>query len=365
MDHKKFAGIALLCILLAGQSMGGLDQSIDSSTTNLSMSEFSALMPPDNAQSALAGTGAPSATTLNASTELAAYSSQAPPPADVGTLLPSATQSNPPSYMYYNGNYMLWNDFTATFPSNQPGMWIERAVSWSQYATLPLGGWARVLLYVPSASPVMMYEVYPIGFVTGYDLGLVQPGYYYIWYYADTLGRHSSILATNNGYSNWLIVDIYYVPPVPPTPPKPDPKAECESHPTCQYANGHCYCTGFIDDPAKRQCEKNPTCDYIDGHCYCKGLIPEDPEKVKCEQNSQCTWANGQCFCRGLNPGPNPEPSPGPEPFNPVPNPVAECEANPGCHWSNGGCHCTGLIPGSGSNGDHATSTLTQTMTDG
>ena len=111
--------------------------------------------------------------------------------------------------MYYNGDYLAWNDFTTTFPSNNPGLWIERAVSWTLYATMPWGGWTRELIYVPQASPVTMYEIYPSGYVMGYSLGLVQSGYYYIWYYADSPGRHRSLFATNSGYSNAVIIDVY------------------------------------------------------------------------------------------------------------------------------------------------------------
>jgi hypothetical protein len=361
MRHRKIAGMAIVCIFLVGLSIAGLDKSGDTTAENLSMSEFSTLMPSDVMQSPLMGEDIPSATASAAGTELAAYTNQAPPEGDVGTLMPASTQSNPPMYMYNNGDYVPWNDFIATFPSNQPGLWIERAVSWSQYATLPLGGWARELLYVPSGSPVTMYEVYPFGFVRGYDLGYVLPGYYYIWYYADMVGRHRCMFVASNAYSNEVVVDVYYSPLVPPRPPKPDPRIECESHSTCHYTDGNCYCTGLIDDPARHQCEVNPTCDYVDGECHCKGLKPEDPEKAICEENSQCTWSNGQCFCFGFNPEQNPEPSPSPTPLNPTPSPVADCESNPSCHWSDSGCHCTGLLS-NGSSSDGDTTTSIQTM---
>jgi hypothetical protein len=325
----------------------------------MTISDFSSLVPLSNVQDAFVDTGAPQAPSAGAGTEIAAYTEQAPPTTDLKKLMPSAVLTSPPRYMYYNGDYLAWNDFSTTFPSNNPGLWIERAVSWTFYATLPWGGWTRELIYVPQASPVTMYEIYPSGYVLGYNLGLVQPGYYYIWYYADAPGRHSSIFSTNSGYSNAVIIDVYsasnYIKPNPPTP-KPSPKEECEKNPLCDWSNGQCYCRGLDPvDPEKQKCEANPLCDWINGQCLCRGLDPQPmpgpvPNPVaECEANPLCDWVNGQCLCRGLDPQPmpgpvpNPNPEPDPEPFNPAPNPVAECESNPGCHWAYGRCNCMGL----------------------
>ena len=95
---------------------------------------------------------------------------------------------------------------------------------------MPLGGWSRELLYVPIASPISMYDIYPSGFVMRYNLGVVQPGYYYLWYYADTPGRHVDVFGTSSGYSNKVIVDVYTMytfsvtKPMPPKPVPPDPQ---------------------------------------------------------------------------------------------------------------------------------------------
>jgi hypothetical protein len=345
-EHILFR-IAIVALLLCSISLGGLDQSGNINAKNMTISDFSALAPLSDVQDALVETGAPQATSADAGTETAVYTEQAPPTADLKKLMPSAVLSTPPSYMYYNGDYLAWNDFTTTFPSNKPGLWIERAVSWTYFATLPWGGWTKELLFVPQASPVIMYEIYPSGFVLGYNLGLVQPGYYYIWYYADAPGRHSSIFSTNNGFSNAVIIDVYlagnYIKPNPPTP---SPKEQCENKPYCHWVNNQCLCT-MPPISEKEKCEQNPVCDWVNDHCYCRGL--ENPEKEKCEQNPQCDWVNDNCLCRGLNPEPmpgpvpNPNPDPEPEPFNPAPNPVADCESNPECQWANGRCNCMGL----------------------
>ena len=347
-EHILFR-IAIAALLLCSLSLGGLDQSGNINAKNMTISDFSSLVPLSNVQDAFVDTGAPQATLADGGTEMAVYTQQAPPVADLKKVLPSAVLTSPPRYMYYNGDYLGWNDFSATFPSNKPGLWIERAVSWTFYATLPWGGWTRELIYVPQASPVTMYEIYPGGYVLGYSLGLVQPGYYYIWYYADSPGRHSSLFATNSGYSNAVIIDVYS-PTIPK--PTPDPKRECEARSsdtqTCEWRDGWCQCYFKPAPNPVAECEARSsdtqTCEWRDGRCQCY-FKPAPNPVAECEANPLCDWVNGQCLCRGLDPQPmpGPVPNPNPEPFNPAPNPVAECESNPGCHWTNGGCNCMGL----------------------
>ncbi len=342
MIYNNLARIALAIILLAGSALGGLDPSAGTEATNLSMADFKALGMESAVESAVADAGAPWAFAAEAGTDLAVYTQQAPSRTEIEKLLPAGVLTDPPRYMYYNGDYLAWNDFSATFSADRPGLWIERAVSWSMYATLPLRGWARELLYVPAASSLTLYELYPSGFVRGYSLGFVQPGYYYIWYYADTPGRHSSVFAAGSSFSNTVIIDVYALP-VYTNPVLPGPKEQCEKNPLCHYVNGNCLCTGYVEDPKKQKCEENPTCDYVNGQCYCRGFDPEDPEKQKCEENSNCDYANGQCYCRGLDPV---EPMPGP-----VPNPNPEDQCGSGCIWSGSQCVCTGLLTGSNSGG--------------
>ncbi len=362
-DHLLFR-IAIATILLCSISLGGLDQSGNSGAENLTISEFNALVPASNLESAFVDTGAPLATLGDVGTEIAAYTEQAPPTADLKTLMPSAILTNPPKYMYYNGDYLAWNDFATTFSANNPGLWIERAVSWTMYATLPWGGWTRELIYVPQASPVTMYEIYPSGYILGYSLGFVQSGYYYIWYYADAPGRHRNLFATNSGYSNAVIIDVYSSAIRPVPKPAPDPRRECEARSsdtqTCEWRDGRCQCYMKPAPNPVADCEARSsdtqTCEWRDGRCQCY-MKPAPNPVADCEKNPLCDYVDGQCYCRGLDPepmpgpvpNPNPDPMPGPvpnpnpepEPFNPAPNPVADCPD--GCYWANGGCQCMGL----------------------
>ena len=357
--------IAAAALLLCSLAMGGMDQSGDINASNMTRQEFSIIVPSASLQDSFIETDAPDAVSAFAGQDVAFYTEQAPIWSELQRLTPSFILTSPPGYMYYNGDYMSWINFTATFPAYKPGLWIERAVSWSYYATMPWGTWTKMLIYVPQASPVTIYEIYPSGYVLGYSLGYVQhPGYYYTWYYADSPGRHSSLAATASGYSNAVIIDVYgTVQHIKPTP-HPTPKEECEKKSYCTWSNNQCLCymppesakdrcektagchwvNNNCDcvmpvDPEKEQCESNPTCDWVNGHCYCRGL--DNSEKTECEKSTNCRWVNNQCDCTMPEPEPSPEPTPDPEPFNPAPNPTAKCGS--GCYWANGQCNCMGL----------------------
>ena len=322
MINRTFIGTFIILFLLTGIALGGYDLSGSEKAENLSIST-SALQGLEADADALAAAEVPQLTATDAGTEQAFHTTQTPTKAELNTLLPFDVDVSSSTHVFFKGSYLGWNGFAAQYPSASPGLWIERSVSWSWYATMPLGSWARELLYVPAASPISMFEVYPGGYVMKYNLGSVQPGYYYIWYYADTPGRHLSVFGSNSGYSNIVTIDVYATHRAKPKPL--DPKKECEKNPLCVWENGKCDC--FKPSP-------NPV--------------------AECEQNSNCDWVNGQCLCRGFDPMPGPVPDPDPEPVpQPVPNPFPEpspgpneaaiCQQKPGCHWANGQCLCTGL----------------------
>lgn len=248
-------------LLISGLALGGYNQELGSSAVNMSMQDFTSLLQSFNFEET-----PPEVTEAGAfsAVESAAYISQPPPETEVGVLLPSEdiTQS---SYVYYSGTYMPWGRFTAVFPESMPAMWIRRHNGWSWYATMPLGAWSEMLIFIPETSPVSIYEIYPQGFVWRYDLGYATPGFYRIWYYADVIGRHVCLLHSGGMFSNRVVVDVHqWVPPGPS--PGPSPKEVCESNAQCSWVNGKCYCRGLIpDDSEKRQCEQNPMCRGVDG----------------------------------------------------------------------------------------------------
>ena len=348
MTNRTLILTLITLFIFTGIALGGYDLAGSAGAEKLSMSDSIVQSLETDTGSAIADAMAPQVpATQPGSQQLALYISQTPIETDLQGLMPFNVKVSPSTNVFYKGSYLGWNRFTSQFPSTSAGLWIERSVGWSWYATTPLGGWSRELLYVPFTSPIFMYEIYPSGFVTGYNLGVVQPGYYYLWYCADTPGRHLDVFGTSSGYSNKVIIDVYSTIPVPrPVPPKPvppDPQKECEKVPYCHWVNGQCLCTmpPVSPDPQK-ECEKVPYCHWVNGQCLCTmPPVSPDPQK-ECEKTPGCFWADGQCQCP---PGPVPNPTPEPMP-GPVPNPVNECEKTPGCFWADGQCQCPpGPVP--------------------
>ncbi len=288
MANRTFIWTLITLFFFTGIALGGYDLSGSTGAENLTADNPTVQSLETDTGNALADAMAPQVTAAQPGTQLALYVSQTPVKTDLEGLMPFNVEVSPSINVFYKGTYLGWNGFTSQFPSTSAGLWIERSAGWSWYATMPLGGWARELLYVPIASPISMYDIYPSGFVMRYNLGVVQPGYYYLWYYADTPGRHVDVFGTSSGYSNKVIVDVYTISVMPPKSVPPDPKKECEKNSLCVWENGKCDCFKPAPNPVA-ECEKNPG----------------------------CFWADGQCQCP---PGPVPNPTPEPMP-GPVPNP--------------------------------------------
>ena len=326
MIKQKFALILMVSFFFMGLAIGGYDLSGSNGPENLTTTSPIVQSLETDTGNAITNSMAPQApATQPGSGQLALYISEPPIKTDLQGLRPFDVKTSPSTNVFYDGSYLRWNGFISQFPGTSAGLWIEGSAGWSWYATMPLGGWSRELLYVPITSPIFMYDIYPSGFVLRYNLGVVQPGYYYLWYYADTPGRHIDEFSTSSGYSNKVIVDVYTVSAKPVKPVQPDPQKECEKRGfPCIWQNGACICTPAPNPVA--ECEKNPNCQWVGGQCLCTmnpqpipGPVPNPVDE--CEKNPGCFWANGQCQCPpGPVPNPTPEPSPEPMP-GPVPNP--------------------------------------------
>ena len=152
MRNNAILKFATVLLLLTGLCQGGYDQSGGTGAENLSMAEFASLGSGSQTEGAVLIAGAPQDVATDLGTELAIYSDRAPPSTELRKLQSLDLALYPPTYIYFYGGYLGWNDFKTTFSPSSAGLWIERAAGWSWYATMPLGGWAHELLYVPVAS---------------------------------------------------------------------------------------------------------------------------------------------------------------------------------------------------------------------
>ena len=154
------------------------------------------------------GTGGRTSSTVSSSTITAVYQTQAPPVTQQNVMLSYNVQSAPPTAVYYSGTFMPWTSFYQVFPASSPALWVSSSAGWSWYATCPMGGWVQDLMYVPYTGTMKLYEFYPDGTVKLYSYGFATPGYKYIWFYADTPGRHITLFTIFDKPSNYITIDV-------------------------------------------------------------------------------------------------------------------------------------------------------------
>ncbi len=143
------------------------------------------------------------------STITATYTTLAPPATQQSVLLPYSVQTAPPTAVYYSGTFMPWGSFNQIFPAKSPALWVASSAGWSWDARCPVGGWIQNLMYVPYTGTMKLYEFYPDGTIKLYSYGFATPGYKYIWFYADTPGRHITLFTVFDKPSNYIMIDVY------------------------------------------------------------------------------------------------------------------------------------------------------------
>ena len=198
MTYTKIVMISILIMLCSGTALAsvGGEQS------------------PSSSLPALGASSAGPQTTLGAQFTQQGPSQQAPmavysqqPPSQAGGLHSFDVSGASQSSVYYQGSYQPFGQF---YPGNSPLFWIDSSVGWSWYASIPMGYWARELMYIPYAGPINVYEVYPSGITQLYSLGYVSSGYNYIWFYGDVSGRHTTFFTVNDNPSNAVMIDVTY-----------------------------------------------------------------------------------------------------------------------------------------------------------
>jgi len=135
-------------------------------------------------------------------------STQAPPTSQQQVVVSYDVESNPPTAIYYSGTFMPWANFYKSFPAKSPNLWVATSAGWSWYAVCPVGGWIQNLMYVPNSGIMRLYEFYPDGSVQLHSYGFSTRGYKYIWFYADTPGRHMALFTIYDKPSNYIVIDV-------------------------------------------------------------------------------------------------------------------------------------------------------------
>jgi len=154
------------------------------------------------------GSAARTSNTVSSSTITATYTTQAPPVTQQKVLLNYDVKAAPPAAVYYSGTFMPWQSFSQAFPANSPALWVASSAGWSWAATCPTGGWIQNLMYVPYTGTMKLYEFYTDGSIKLYSYGFATPGYKYIWFYADTPGRHITLFTIYDKPSNYITIDV-------------------------------------------------------------------------------------------------------------------------------------------------------------
>ena len=219
--HKAVLFLKVLClgIMLIGTVAANEDLSskvtygaYPGAPTSISGQEVKVGAYPSNPVSAYPtqpSTVTPTALSTSTSSVTAVYSTQAPPAVQQNVLLSYNVQTAPPSAVYFSGTFMPWTSFHQIFPAKSPMLWVTSSAGWSWYASCPVGGWVQNLMYVPYTGTMKLYEFYPDGSTKLYSYGFATPGYKYIWFYADTPGRHLSLFTMFDKPSNYITIDVF------------------------------------------------------------------------------------------------------------------------------------------------------------
>lgn len=157
---------------------------------------------------ASSGFGASAGIPTDSALSAAAYATTAPPVAEQNSLIAYDVAASPPTAVYYGGSLIPWASFYPSFRGTTPMLWVLTRGGWNIYATCPIGGWARYLMYIPYSGSLKMYEIYPDTSVRFYNYGWSSPGYKYLWFFADTPGRHISFITLTDRPSNCVTIDV-------------------------------------------------------------------------------------------------------------------------------------------------------------
>lgn len=209
MGASTFGAAAGVPTAVAGASdtLAGVPTGISGlSDITASASTFGAAasVPASDISVSSAAAGVPTSSLM----EAAFYSTAAPPSSQQNVLLDFDVVASPPTSVYYGGKYIPYYEFSVGLSRTTPSFWVLTRGGWSVYATCPLGGWARYLMYVPYTGNLKMYELYPDTTVRFYNYGWTTRGFKYLWFIGDMPGRHISFITLTDRPSNFVTIDV-------------------------------------------------------------------------------------------------------------------------------------------------------------
>lgn len=136
------------------------------------------------------------------------YSCDPPAPADQGVILDRKPKAEPPAAVYFQGAFVSWPHFEATFPATAPGLWVKSSSGWAWKAVSPFGAWISFAVYLPGSGSVNLYTLDESGSVSFHRLGSATGGYKQLLLNTAAPGRKMAMVTLEGIPSNVIFIDV-------------------------------------------------------------------------------------------------------------------------------------------------------------
>ena len=138
----------------------------------------------------------------------ALYSCDPPAPADQGVILDYQPKAAPPAAVYFQGAFVSWPQFEATFPATAPGLWVKSSSGWAWKAVSPFGAWISLAVYLPGNGSVSLYTLDESGNVRLHRLGPAPEGYKQLFLNTAAPGQQMAMVTLDGIPSNVVFIDV-------------------------------------------------------------------------------------------------------------------------------------------------------------
>jgi len=123
-------------------------------------------------------------------------------------ILDYQPKAAPPAAVYFQGAFVSWPQFEATFPATAPGLWVKSSSGWSWKAVCPFGAWISLAFYLPGNGPVNLYTFDESGDVRLHRLGPAPEGYKQLFLNTAAPGRQMAMVTLDGIPSNVVFIDV-------------------------------------------------------------------------------------------------------------------------------------------------------------